>query len=223
MLRSSIPITSGRRRGQPANAFKPFGSGQRACIGRQFAMQEAVLVLGMILQRFELLDQQNYQLKIKESLTIKPDGLLIGLRLRPGRTTGATPRAAGTAPSVASTPSRRPAYPPMWTGTTHRSWCCSVPTWGRRRGSQLESLRTDQTAATPSPWAPWMITPASSRTRERWSWCASSNGKPPDNAERFCRWITDSATASDAGSGLAFTVFGCGNMDWASTYKLSRH
>jgi cytochrome P450 / NADPH-cytochrome P450 reductase len=49
--------------------------------------------------------------------------------------------------------------------------------------------------------------------------CASYNGKPPDNAERFCRWITDSATPSDGGSGLAFSVFGCGNMDWASTYQ----
>ena len=49
--------------------------------------------------------------------------------------------------------------------------------------------------------------------------CASYNGKPPDNAERFCRWITDSATPSDAGSGLFFSVFGCGNMDWASTYQ----
>jgi cytochrome P450/NADPH-cytochrome P450 reductase len=49
--------------------------------------------------------------------------------------------------------------------------------------------------------------------------CASYNGQPPDNAERFCRWIADSATPPDAGSGLAFSVFGCGNMDWASTYQ----
>jgi cytochrome P450 / NADPH-cytochrome P450 reductase len=49
--------------------------------------------------------------------------------------------------------------------------------------------------------------------------CASYNSKPPDNAERFCRWITDSATPSDAGSRLAYSVYGCGNMDWASTYQ----
>ncbi len=32
------------------------------------------MVLGMILQRFQLFDHQKYQLKIKETLSIKPDG-----------------------------------------------------------------------------------------------------------------------------------------------------
>jgi Cytochrome P450 len=46
-----------RGRGQaPVNAWKPFGNGQRACIGRGFAMHEAALAIGMILQRFKLID-----------------------------------------------------------------------------------------------------------------------------------------------------------------------
>src|SRR5271169_2707581 len=35
---------------RPVNAWKPFGNGQRACIGRGFAMHEAALAIGMILQ-----------------------------------------------------------------------------------------------------------------------------------------------------------------------------
>src|SRR5918912_149178 len=75
----------------PANAYKPFGTGQRACIGRNFAMQEATLVLGMILQRFELVDHTNYELKIKQTLTIKPADFHIKVRARTDRSASATP------------------------------------------------------------------------------------------------------------------------------------
>jgi cytochrome P450 / NADPH-cytochrome P450 reductase len=74
----------------PPNAYKPFGDGQRACIGRQFALQEATLVLAMILQRFELIDFANYHLKTKQTLTIKPDNFHIKVRLRGGRTAAAS-------------------------------------------------------------------------------------------------------------------------------------
>ncbi|MEA2917414.1 MAG: cytochrome / NADPH-cytochrome reductase, partial [Bradyrhizobium sp.] len=55
---------------RPVNAWKPFGNGQRACIGRGFAMHEAALAIGMILQRFKLVDIHRYQMQLKETLTI---------------------------------------------------------------------------------------------------------------------------------------------------------
>ncbi|MGZ6317782.1 MAG: cytochrome P450 [Ktedonobacterales bacterium] len=67
---------------RPANAFKAFGTGQRGCIGREFALQEAALVLGMVLQRFELIDFSNYELRLKQTLTIKPDNFKIRVRPR---------------------------------------------------------------------------------------------------------------------------------------------
>ena len=82
------------------NVYKPFGTGQRACIGRQFALQEAMLVLGMLLQRFDLVDDRNYQLRTKTTLTVKPDDFHIQVRPRPDvrleRAGGATASAAGT-------------------------------------------------------------------------------------------------------------------------------
>src|SRR6201996_3047306 len=74
---------------RPINAWKPFGNGQRACIGRGFAMHEAALAIGMILQRFKLLDIHRYQMVLKETLTIKPDGFKIKVRPREDRERGA--------------------------------------------------------------------------------------------------------------------------------------
>lgn len=65
--------------------WKPFGSGSRACLGRSFAIQEAKLVLAMLLQNFDLkLADPGYQLKIKQTATIKPDNLYIKASLREG-------------------------------------------------------------------------------------------------------------------------------------------
>jgi cytochrome P450/NADPH-cytochrome P450 reductase len=69
----------------PPNSWKPFGNGARACIGRLFAWQEAILALAMILQNFNLrFDDPNYQLHIKQTLTIKPADLFIKASLRDG-------------------------------------------------------------------------------------------------------------------------------------------
>lgn len=60
----------------PSNSWKPFGHGQRSCIGRGFAMQESMLILAMIYQKFDLsFADPDYQLQIKETLTMKPQDL----------------------------------------------------------------------------------------------------------------------------------------------------
>jgi cytochrome P450/NADPH-cytochrome P450 reductase len=204
----------------PANAFKPFGSGQRACIGRQFAMQEAMLVLGMLLQRFEFVDYLNYELKVKEGLTIKPEGLFIQINMRPGRTTGTAPVAITTRATDGQ--AAEPQARPQRTGEGHNTplmvlfgsnlgtaegIATRIAQDGSDRGYAVTlGALDDHTGELPHEGALVVV-------------CASYNGKPPDNAERFCRWISDAATPSDAGSGLAYSVFGCGNMDWASTYQ----
>ncbi|MFD9324816.1 cytochrome P450 [Streptomyces sp. NPDC060065] len=69
-------------RSRPAHTFKPFGTGARACIGRQFALHEATLVLGLLLRRYELRPDPGYRLRVAERLTLMPEGLRLHLEGR---------------------------------------------------------------------------------------------------------------------------------------------
>jgi cytochrome P450/NADPH-cytochrome P450 reductase len=48
---------------------------------------------------------------------------------------------------------------------------------------------------------------------------ASYNGTPPDNATRFCEWLRAADPAATSLVGVRYSVFGCGNRDWASTFQ----
>lgn len=201
---------------RPANAYKPFGNGQRACIGRQFAMQEATLVLGMVLQRFNLIDFANYQLKIKETLTLKPDGFKIKVR---ERTNAERTIVLQQEAKVVELPMEtiKPAtvkqhHTPLLVlfgsnlGTAediaHR-----IAEDGEARGfSASVAALDDYTNALPREGALVVVS-------------ASYNGTPPDNAGKFCSWIKETDLAADAFKGVNYTVFGCGNREWASTFQ----
>jgi cytochrome P450 len=71
-----------RVRARPAGLYKPFGTGERSCIGRQFAIHEAILMLGVLLRRYDLIADPDYELTITERLTLMPDGFRLGLRRR---------------------------------------------------------------------------------------------------------------------------------------------
>ncbi|MEE3067431.1 MAG: cytochrome P450 [Actinomycetota bacterium] len=65
----------------PPHIYRPFGTGPRACIGRQFALHEIVLTLAAILHQYDLEPKPGYQLQVAETLTLKPADFQ--LRLHP--------------------------------------------------------------------------------------------------------------------------------------------
>lgn len=71
-----------RVRARPAHSYLPFGTGARACIGRQFALHEAVLVLARLVHRFELTRDPAYTLRVSERLTLMPTGFTLTARER---------------------------------------------------------------------------------------------------------------------------------------------
>ncbi|WP_327116528.1 cytochrome P450 [Nocardia sp. NBC_01730] len=71
-----------RVRARHPELYRPFGVGMRACIGRQFAIHEIVLVLATILRNVDLTPDPAYRLKIKETITLKPDQLRLKVARR---------------------------------------------------------------------------------------------------------------------------------------------
>ncbi|MCG7611066.1 cytochrome P450 [Mycolicibacterium sp. (ex Dasyatis americana)] len=69
-------------RARPGGLYKPFGTGERSCIGRQFALHEAVLMLGVLIRRYDMAADPEYSLRVQERLTMMPSGFRLELRRR---------------------------------------------------------------------------------------------------------------------------------------------
>jgi cytochrome P450/NADPH-cytochrome P450 reductase len=202
---------------RPVNAWKPFGNGQRACIGRGFAMHEAALAIGMILQRFRLIDVNRYQMHLKETLTIKPDGFRIKVRPRTEKERGAysgQPAATAVASSAAAAPRTR-------TRPGHNMPLLVL--YGSNLGTAEELATRVADLAEVNGFATRLgaLDDYVGKLPEEGGvliFCASYNGAPPDNATQFVKWLR-SGLPKDAFARLRYAVFGCGNSDWAATYQ----
>jgi cytochrome P450/NADPH-cytochrome P450 reductase len=200
---------------RPVNAWKPFGNGQRACIGRGFAMHEATLALGLILQRFKLVDHLRYQLVTKETLTVKPDGFKIKVRLREDseRTVQQQP-----VPVTALEPRKRAASVTRPDHNTpllilYGSNLGTTEELAHRMAETAEVNGFDMKMAPLDDYVGALPTQGALVV-----FCASYNGAPPDNATKFVEWLKKDHPA-DMLRGVRYTVFGCGNRDWTATYQ----
>ncbi|HEX6757631.1 MAG TPA: cytochrome P450 [Propionibacteriaceae bacterium] len=197
----------------PPNAYKPFGTGQRACIGRQFALQEAVLVLGMLLQRFELIKDPNYRLHTKVTLTVKPADFHIEVRRRADRPidkaepipVSATAQAQAQARPAASNAHHTPLAVLFGSNLgTAEGIANRLAQEGTERGYDVTRGALDDYVDHVPAKAAILV-------------CASYNGLPPDNAVKFHHRLQEAG--NEAFEDLSYTVFGCGNTEWATTYQ----
>src|ERR1700675_4881375 len=202
---------------RPINAWKPFGNGQRACIGRGFAMHEAALAIGMILQRFKLVDINRYQMVLKETLTIKPDGFKIKVRPRTdkergayagGSTTTAAASTGVTAPRARTRPGHNTPLLVLYGSNlgTAEELATRVADLAEVNGFATKLAPLDDFVGKLPEQGGVLI------------FCASYNGAPPDNATQFVKWL-GGELPKDAFSKVRYAVFGCGNSDWLATYQ----
>jgi cytochrome P450/NADPH-cytochrome P450 reductase len=190
---------------RPAEAFKPFGNGQRACIGRQFALLEATLVMGLILQRYELKLKDGYELVVKETLTLKPDNLMVSLKKRKDADRYYAPKVAKEEKVNIQHDSRFSQNPLTVAYGSNmgasEDFALQIAQEAERLGFPCvcEPL-DDLVKKMPKEGSLIIIT-------------ATYNGTPPNNAQKFETWL-EGLDASKDFKNLKYAVFGCGNTQW---------
>ncbi|WP_246609542.1 bifunctional cytochrome P450/NADPH--P450 reductase [Nonomuraea rhizosphaerae] len=189
------------KRGHHPAAYKPFGNGERACIGRQFALTEARLALAMILRRFAISDPAVYRMKIKQTLTLKPDGFTVRVRER-----RAHERAVAAGRRAEAEEQRDIAVTGVALTVAYGSNLGTSADIAERLAERAGRAGFATTLTTLDDMEPpregLLIVVAS-----------SYNGKAPDNAQRF-----DALTDLPDMSGVRLALLGCGNTQWP-TYQ----
>ncbi|KAI9875940.1 MAG: hypothetical protein M1830_007702 [Pleopsidium flavum] len=206
----------------PKNAWKPFGNGVRACIGRPFAWQESLLTTALLLQNFSFrLDDPSYQLSIKQTLTIKPKDLFMHATLRDGIDSIHLEKSlfsAGSQPALVASKdkkienlalSSKPKKPMSIFYGSNTGTCESLAQTlantasSHGYGAQVATLDS-ATNNIPRDQPVIIIT-------------ASYEGEPPDNAIHFSEWLRK-LEGSEL-KGVQYGVFGCGHRDWQATFQ----
>jgi cytochrome P450/NADPH-cytochrome P450 reductase len=209
-----------RRNKEFPNCWKPFGNGMRACIGRPFAWQEALLIVAMLLQNFNFsMEDSSYQLQIKLTLTMKPKDFLMRAHLRNGVSATSLERAlisttlnepSSTKGGQAIRKEKAAKGKPMAIYYGSNTGTCEalanrLASDAANHGFRADVVDTLDTVRENVPTdKPVVIV------------TASYEGQPADNAAHFVNWV---GTLKESElKNVSYAVFGCGHRDWAKTF-----
>ncbi|WP_374943210.1 bifunctional cytochrome P450/NADPH--P450 reductase [Sphingomonas sp.] len=189
------------------HAYKPFGNGERACIGRQFALVEAKIAMAMMLRSFAISDPHNYRLRIKETLSIKPDDFYMRVRLRqPHERIAAAPAEVSQNTAVASVVGTGQAFAVLYGSSlgTARDIAEEIAERARVDGFDVVTRSMDDSlkgGARPQDKVVVIVT-------------ATYNGRAPDTAIEVERALDAGAFDDADWSGARYAVLGIGNSQW---------
>jgi cytochrome P450/NADPH-cytochrome P450 reductase len=196
---------------QHPHAYKPFGNGLRACIGRQFALTEARLALALMLQKFKFSDTIDYRMDVREALTRKPGNFELIVRRRHEHERNIFSAAD------------------LQTDSTQQQAAVSgvgvnlTVAYGSSLGSCEDLANTIADRAQRSGFGTNLISldelgdnlPTEGLLAVV---AASYNGKAPDNAQRFDNLIA-AGLPEDSLSNVKFALLGAGNTQWVATFQ----
>jgi cytochrome P450 / NADPH-cytochrome P450 reductase len=196
--------------------YKPFGNGKRSCIGRGFAWQEAQLVLAVLLQNFDIqLHDPSYQLKIKQTLTIKPDNFQIRVKPRHNATAVSVSQLVHGGQYVDSKTKGAPPAEAEHVDGTNKKPLTIV--YGSNTGTcQALAQRAAADAAghgfVPSVSDMDSAVGSLSKNAPVIIFTSSYEGEPPDNAVKFMGWLN--SVQAESLAGVEYAVFGCGHRKY---------
>ncbi|MCA3230721.1 MAG: cytochrome P450 [Cupriavidus sp.] len=194
----------------PTHAYMPFGHGERACIGRQFALTEAKLALALMLRNFAFHDTYDYQFRLKETLTIKPDNFVLRARRRRPHERIAAQAVVETATDTAQAEVRG-------NGQAMTVLCASSLGTARELAEQIHggavAAGFDATLADLDD-----VVDALPTTGLLVVVAATYNGRAPDSGRRFEAMLDAGGADGYRAEGLRLALLGCGNSQWA-TYQ----
>ncbi|MFC7266770.1 bifunctional cytochrome P450/NADPH--P450 reductase [Streptomyces lutosisoli] len=196
---------------QHPHAYKPFGNGVRACIGRQFALTEARLALALVLQKFKFADTSDYQMDAREALTRKPGDFQLVVRRRQEHQR----TVFGAADLQTDDTQAQAAVSGVGVNLT--------VAYGSSLGSCEDLARTIADRGERSGFGTTLTSldelgdnlPTEGLLAVV---AASYNGKAPDNAQRFDDLI-GAGLPEGSLSNVRYALLGAGNTQWVATYQ----